>query len=128
MPKVDDPHEEATSLDARLDALEARRAAAKPFALSAEKASSDGYRVLADLIGGVLVGLGFGWLIDHFAGTGPLCMIGGLLIGMGFSVFTIVRRAGRMSAKAASPAKAAAPAADDDEDRPGVFGPREGDD
>ncbi len=125
MPKVDDPHEEATSLDARLDALEARRAAAKPSLLSADKASSDGYKVLADLIGGILGGLGLGYLLDRVAHTGPFGLIGGLLIGTGFSVYLIVRNAGRI-AKVGSPA-AAAPASDDD-DLPGVFGPRQGDD
>jgi len=131
MPKVDDPHEEATSLDARLDALEARRAAAKPALLSADKASSDGYKVLADLIGGILGGLGLGYLLDRMAGTGPFGLIGGLLIGTGFSVYLIVRNAGRIakvgqSSKTDS-AAAAAPASDDD-DLPGVFGPRQGDD
>lgn len=128
MPKVDDPNEEAHSLDARLDALEARRAAAKPTLLSADKASSDGYRVLADLIGGILGGLGIGYLVDRFAGTGPFGMIGGLLIGTGFSVYLIVRTAGRISAKAGSPAASTAPAVDDDDDQPGILGPRQGDD
>lgn len=129
MPKVDDPNEEARSLDARLDALEARRAAAKPTLLSADKASSDGYRVLADLIGGILGGLGIGYLVDRFAGTGPFGLIGGLLIGTGFSVYLIVRTAGRINAKVGTP-PAASPAAavDDDDDQPGIFGPRQGDD
>jgi ATP synthase protein I len=126
MPKVDDPNEEARSLDARLDALEARRAAAKPTLLSADKAQSDGYRVLADLIGGILGGLGIGYLVDRFANTGPFGLIGGLLIGTGFSVYLIVRTAGRI--KVGSPAASPAPAVDDDDDQPGVFGPRQGDD
>jgi ATP synthase protein I len=126
MPKVDDPNEEAASLDARLDALEARRAAAKPTLLSADKASSDGYRVLADLIGGILGGLGIGYLVDRFAGTGPFGLIGGLLIGTGFSVYLIVRTAGRIGASKGH--TAAAVDDDDDDDQPGIFGPRQGDD
>ena len=128
MPKVDDPNEEAASLDARLDALEARRAASKPTLLSADKASSDGYRVLADLIGGILGGLGIGYLVDRFAGTGPFGLIGGLLIGTGFSVYLIVRNAGRMAPRAGVTATAASSADDDDDDQPGIFGPRQGDD
>ncbi|MBW8891647.1 MAG: AtpZ/AtpI family protein [Burkholderiales bacterium] len=65
-----------------------------------EKSSQDGYRLLADLIGGVLVGLGFGWLLDRYAGTGPWGMVGGLLIGMGLSIYTVVRKATKMSAQA----------------------------
>ena len=126
MPKVDDPNEEAASLDARLDALEARRAAAKPTLLSADKAQSDGYRVLADLIGGILGGLGIGYLVDRFANTGPFGLIGGMLIGTGFSIYLVVRTAGRI--KVGKPATSPAPAVDDDDDPPGVFGPRQGDD
>jgi ATP synthase protein I len=101
MPKADEPNDEALqSLDARLDAFEARKAAEKPIRAEHEKSSQDGYRLLADLIGGVLVGLGFGWLLDRYAGTGPWGMVGGLLIGMGISIYTVVRKATKMSAQA----------------------------
>jgi ATP synthase protein I len=84
MPKADEPNDKALrSLDARLDAFEAKRRRKQPVRAEHEKSSQDGYRLLADLIGGVLVGLGFGWLLDHFVGTGPWGMVGGLLIGMG---------------------------------------------
>jgi len=101
MPKADEPNDEALqSLDARLDAFEARKAAEQPIRAEHEKSSQDGYRLLADLIGGVLVGLGFGWLLDRYAGTGPWGMVGGLLIGMGISIYTVVRKATKMSAQA----------------------------
>ncbi len=101
MPKADEPNDEAfKSLDARLDAFEARKAAEKPAKAADEKASQDGYRLLADLIGGVLVGLGFGWLLDHYVGTGPWGMIGGLLVGTGLAIFSVVRKATKLSAQA----------------------------
>ncbi|NGM49547.1 F0F1 ATP synthase assembly protein [Caulobacter sp. 602-2] len=106
MPKADEPNDKAfQSLDARLDAFEARKAAEKPVKAAGEKASQDGYRLLADLIGGVLVGLGFGWLLDHYVGTGPWGMVGGLLIGTGLAIFSVVRKATKLSAQA-SKAKA----------------------
>lgn len=101
MPKADEPNDKALqSLDARLDAFEARKAAEQPVRAEHEKSSQDGYRLLADLIGGVLVGLGFGWLLDRYAGTGPWGMVGGLLIGMGISIYTVVRKATKLSAQA----------------------------
>ena len=104
MPKADDPNDKAlSSLDARLDAFEARKAAEKPVKAASEKASQDGYRLLADLIGGVLVGLGFGWLLDRYAHTGPWGMVGGLLIGLGLAIFSIVRKAMTLSAQASAP-------------------------
>ena len=101
MPKADEPNDKALqSLDARLDAFEARKAAEAPIHAEHEKSSQDGYRLLADLIGGVLVGLGFGWLLDRYAGTGPWGMVGGLLIGMGSSIYIVVRKATKLSAQA----------------------------
>lgn len=84
-------------LDERIEAFEASRARmAKDH--KAER-GHDGYRVLADLIGGILVGLGFGWLLDQLLETSPLGLIGGMLIGTGLSVFMVVRTAGRMGIK-----------------------------
>lgn len=103
MPKADEPNDKAPqSLDARIAAFEARKAAEVPMRAEHEKSSQDGYRLLADLIGGVLVGLGFGWLLDRYAGTGPWGMVGGLLIGMGLSIYTVVRKATKMSAQASA--------------------------
>lgn len=103
MPKADEPNDKALqSLDARLDAFEARKAAEKPVKAESEKANQDGYRLLADLIGGVLVGLGFGWLLDRYVHTSPWGMVGGLLIGLGLAIFSVVRKATKMSAQASS--------------------------
>jgi ATP synthase protein I len=103
MPKADEPNDKAfDSLDARLDAFEAKKAAEQPVRAEHEKSSQDGYRLLADLIGGVLAGLGLGWAIDRYAGTEPWGMVGGLLIGMGFSIYLVVRKATKLSAQASS--------------------------
>lgn len=103
MPKADEPNDKAfNSLDARLDAFEAKKAAEKPVKAASEKASQDGYRLLADLIGGVLVGLGFGWLLDRYVHTTPWGTIGGLLIGLGVAIFSVVRKATTMSAQASA--------------------------
>jgi ATP synthase protein I len=113
MPKADEPNDRAPqSLDARIAAFEARKAAESPMRAEHEKSSQDGYRLLADLIGGVLVGLGFGWLLDRYAGTGPWGMVGGLLIGMGSSIYIVVRKATKLSAQAS--AKSVKDATDDD--------------
>ena len=103
MPKADEPNDQAPqSLDARIAAFEARKAAESPMRAEHEKSSQDGYRLLADLIGGVLAGLGLGWAIDRYAGTEPWGMVGGLLIGMGFSIYLVVRKATKLSAQASS--------------------------
>ena len=103
MPKADETNDKAfDSLDARLAAFEAKKAAEKPAKAASEKGNQDGYRLLADLIGGVLVGLGFGWLLDHYVHTSPWGMVGGLLIGLGLAIFSIVRKAMKLSAQASA--------------------------
>jgi len=113
MPQPDDLNEEAKRLDARLAAFEAERT--RGSGAAAQRAMGEGYRFLSEVVGGVLGGLGFGWLLDHFAGTGPFGLIGGLLVGIGVSTFVAVRGAA-MRAKAASERAGVLPGEPDDED------------
>ena len=114
MPKAHDPREEAIRrLDERADALEARTARNVPDYGS--KAVAQGSQLVAGLIGGPLVGLGFGWGVDYLAGTAPWGLIAGLMIGFAASVFLALRTAQRMTA-AAQDWPVAEPVLDDDED------------
>jgi ATP synthase protein I len=112
------PNQEALRrLDDRIGAFEASRAR-KAKDHSAHQ-GHDGYRVLADLIGGILGGLGFGWLLDQLLHISPWGLIGGMLIGTGLSAFMVVRTAGRMGNKtsiAPGPDKPLLGDEDDDED------------
>jgi ATP synthase protein I len=93
MPQTDEPRDEAMhDLDARLAAFEAKRQ--PPSGGAASRAMGQGYRFLSEVVGGVLGGLGLGWLVDRFAHTAPFGLIGGLLIGVGVSTFAAVRGAG----------------------------------
>jgi ATP synthase protein I len=99
MPQPEESHDEARKrLTARLEAFEADRAP-KTGAV-AQAFSGDGFRFLGEVVGGVLGGAGFGWLVDRFAHTEPLGLIGGLLIGTGGSVYVAVRSAARSTKKA----------------------------
>ncbi len=119
-----EPREEALKrFDERLDALAKSQARKPALGFGAEGGAGAAYRLIGELIGGVLGGLGLGWFVDRLAGTTPWGMIGGVLIGSGVSVFVIARSAGRMS-KAAEPTAPAAPDAfdDEDDDGPGFSG------
>lgn len=93
-----DPEEtnaKANSLEQRLGAVEtaqARRASGE-----SHQAMAQGYRFVGEVVGGVLMGTGLGWLLDRVAGTSPLGLVGGLLIGTGLSIFVAVRTASRMT-------------------------------
>jgi ATP synthase protein I len=60
---------------------------------------AQGYRFVGEVVGGVLGGVGLGWLLDHFAHTQPWGVIGGLLVGSGFSVFVAVSAVSRANKK-----------------------------
>ena len=115
MPEPDRTSREALDrLDEKLGSFEVSRRS-KPFSLGSGDSASAGYRMLGQILGGVLGGLGVGWLVDHWAGTSPFGVLIGLLVGVGVSVFAAVRSAVAMSAKAdAHPAPAAR--TDDDDD------------
>lgn len=115
MPKPDNPREEALRrLDKRLDAFEAGRA--RQTSVTAQRAMGQGYRFLAEVVGGVFGGAGFGWLIDSFViKQGHLGLIGGLLIGTVASIFVAVKGAERWS-KAESEKAGDLPSVPDDDE------------
>ena len=113
MPEPDESRDEALqSLNKRLDAFETGRA--PPTSFTTQRAMGQGYRFLAEVIGGVFGGAGFGWLIDRFAHTTPLGLIGGLLIGTGFSIYVAVTGAARW-AKSESETAGILPSVNDDD-------------
>ncbi len=115
MPQPDDrPDGALNRLGEELQAFEAARA--RTASSEANRSIGEGYRLLAELIGGVLGGVGFGWLFDRIAHTAPWGIAIGVSLGAGLSVFMAARTAARMGRKAieAAPPQAAPP--DDDED------------
>jgi ATP synthase protein I len=109
-------------LTARADALE--RATARPVTASsaANAATSQGYRIVADLLGGVIVGLalGFGvdWLAPRLLGvkTAPAGLLLGVLAGFAVSVWMAKQTADRLVAQAKrdNPNPPSVPDADDE--------------
>ena len=114
MRKPDEPTAEARKrFDERLRAAEA--AQVRVASGDSQRAMAQGYRFLGEVVGGVLMGAGLGWLLDRFAGTQPLGLVGGLLIGTGISIFVAVRSASRMTKDAVEKA-GPLPGVPDDED------------
>jgi ATP synthase protein I len=103
MPEPTEERDEAaTRLAADLDAFDAsRRRRVRPIAEAS--GANEGYRLLGSLIGGVVGGMGLGWLADRLAHSSPVGLISGLLIGTGGAIYSIVRSASRMSGPAGDP-------------------------
>ncbi len=94
----DKPAREPIEEDARIDALEKRLAAAQqreeqrnlPKASGADANYRSGNRVLADLLGGLLV---IGYAIGYFTGTNPWGLLVGLFLGIVVAFRNIIRAA-----------------------------------
>ena len=110
------PQDSFGTLDQDIEAFEAGRRK-KRSTVAAGIAGGDGYRVLGQLISGLLGGIGLGWLFDHFAHTSPWGLVSGLLVGTGLSIFSTVRMASRFGAKSNSqPSPGVSASVDNDDD------------
>ena len=96
-------HTDEAALSARLKRLSERLARDQPGRLSngagedrATTASgyAKGFRLSSELVAGVLVGGGLGWLIDHWLGIAPWGLIVFLLLGFAAGVLNVMRSAG----------------------------------
>jgi ATP synthase protein I len=98
------PTEEA-ALSARLRRLGERlgRAEGRAPDGSADRATANasgyarGFRLSTELVAGVLVGAGLGWLLDRWLGISPWGLIVFLLLGFAASVLNVMRAAGLAS-------------------------------
>lgn len=115
MPGPEQSRDEALArLNERANALEARKTQGQID--WGQQATSQAYRILAELIGGVLVGFAVGFGVDRFAGTMPWGMIVGVMIGFGVAVWMAKRTANRLMALAKSEGAAMESVPFDDED------------
>lgn len=80
--------------------LEARTAPPMSHEAAGQAAAGQAWRIIADLFGGVFVGLALGFIVDRFAHTGPWGLIGGVLLGFAVSVWMAWQTAQRLMAQA----------------------------
>jgi len=96
-------HNDEAALSARLKRLSERLARDQPGRASngagedrATTASgyARGFRLSSELVAGVLVGAGIGWLLDRWLGIAPWGLIVFLLLGFAAGVLNVMRSAG----------------------------------
>jgi len=98
-------HTDEAALSARLQRLgeglgEARKRAAPPSdgpgvdRATTASGYARGFRLSSELVAGVLVGAGLGWLVDRLLGSSPWGLIVLLLLGFAAGVLSVMRSAG----------------------------------
>jgi ATP synthase protein I len=99
----DKPRTDEAALSARLQRLgeglarqRAGEASNDPAENRAATASgyARGFRLSSELVAGVIVGAGLGWLIDRWFGVSPWGLIVFLLLGFAAGVLNVMRSAG----------------------------------
>ncbi|HUN12148.1 MAG TPA: AtpZ/AtpI family protein [Rhabdaerophilum sp.] len=118
-----DPIAEANELRSRLEALKAGIGQAHAAESDRNKSRSDptsnggalgmGLRAGSELVAGVLVGCGIGYVIDRQAGTSPIFLIIFLMMGMAAGFWNVYRMATRKPGLPAADRKNSASGADE---------------
>jgi ATP synthase protein I len=89
-----DPNE-TTDFEARLKAARDKsedNSGSAPSRLQYESSSAGlGFRMSIELMVGLVVGLGIGWLLDGWLDTKPLFMIVLMVVGLGAGILNVVR-------------------------------------
>ncbi len=97
-----EPSDEEAALSARLQRLGdrltqvSRRSenASGPRQTADASAFARGFRLSTELVAGVVVGAGIGWLLDRWLGISPWGLIVFLLFGFAAGVLNVMRAAG----------------------------------
>lgn len=97
-----EPPDNEAALSARLQRLGERldhasrpsETGSGPRQASDTSAFARGFRLSSEMVGGVLVGAGLGWLLDRWLGTTPWGLIVFLLLGFAAGVLNVMRAAG----------------------------------
>ena len=96
------PSDDEAALSARLQRLGDRLKDASrhsendpgPRLAANSSAFARGFRLSTELVAGVLVGAGIGWLLDRWLGISPWGLIVFLLLGFAAGVLNVMRAAG----------------------------------
>lgn len=86
-----DKPSDLAGLDARLKEAESRRRAAEGARDAQGQGMGLAVKVGTELVAGVLVGVGIGWLLDRWLGTKPWLMIVFFLLGATAGMFGVYR-------------------------------------
>ncbi len=115
----DDPFDERLKrLEDRINAAKASRAEPPSRASAKFTASSLAWRMVTELVAGMLLGLGIGWGLDSLLGTRPVFLVLFVLLGFAAGVRVMLRTADEVRDGKAEGARMRGPGAGAGKGRP----------
>lgn len=108
--------EKLAALEARIAAMKGRTEAKKPKTVTGFSQGEMAWRMVIELVTGMLLGMGIGYGLDWLAGTQPIFLVIFAMLGFAAGVKTMLGTAKQMAQTAAEAAhtKSAAKAARDE--------------
>ena len=106
----------ASELGKRLDEVKARNAPPVQDGSARGKAFGEAFKIVAELMVGVVVGGGIGWVLDRQLGSAPWLLMLFLILGFAAGLSNVIRTARKMQAAAEPLQRAGKPVSDDDDD------------
>ena len=99
-PTKESREEAIKRLNESASALEGRTKVEQSAEFAAHSVTGQAYKIIAELLGGVIVGIAIGFGVDRVFGTAPWGLIGGVLLGFALSLWMARRTANRLMAQA----------------------------
>lgn len=87
----DDQADPPGDFDARLSALQERHGRREETPRTGPSQASKGYKIVAEFVAGVLVGLGLGLGFDRLFATAPFGLLAFMLLGVAAGFYNVVR-------------------------------------
>lgn len=87
-------------LERRLERIREAQEKAKPRYTGSGAAMGLAFRIIAELVIGILIGTAMGWFLDNWLGTAPWFMIVFFILGFVAGLINVYRAAGQMTTEA----------------------------
>ncbi len=87
-------------LESKLERVREAQEKKRPRHTGSGKAMGLAFRIIAELVIGILVGTAMGWFLDDWLGTAPWLMILFFILGFVAGLINVYRAAGQMTTEA----------------------------
>lgn len=87
------------SFDARLAKARLKGSERRQRGINETSAFGIATRLVAELVSGLAIGGGIGWLLDRWLGTGPWLLVVFFILGAGAGIANVIRAAKQMNAR-----------------------------